>query len=93
VTVELTHADEGVPAGKRVVFSRESGQLAFAADDGTPDTRRVSIVLHLTPMDRQTARFYIAWHYPKLDSHQRYYTRHFKDASAVLDRAAVEASS
>ncbi len=93
ITVALAHAGEGQPVGNRVIFSQPSGQLGFAAEEGEATAKGVSVTLHLTPMDRQTARFYVAWHYPKFDGHKRYYTRNFADASAVLERASKDASS
>jgi uncharacterized protein (DUF608 family) len=93
VTIELMNGEAGEPAGNGVVFKSERGQLGFAADDGAASAKSVSVELSLLPLERQTARFYIAWHYPKFDGEQRYYTRSFKSARDVLDRAQRDAAT
>jgi len=82
---------EGKPG--RVLFPSERGQLAFACASAEAAPRGLSAPVHLSPGGTETLRFYVAWHYPKVEWYKRYYTRDHKDTATILDRAATEASA
>lgn len=77
----------------RVVFNTPSGQLAFAADGATATAKGVSLPVHLSPGGTETLRFYVAWHYPKVETYTRYYSRDHKDVGSILDLAQRDASA
>ncbi len=96
LALALEHsADAQAVAGRqdRVVFSSPSGQLAFSGDEATATPHGVSLPVFLSPGSSQTTRFYVAWHYPKVESYTRYYAREHRDAGTILDLAQKNASN
>lgn len=93
LVLALENSIAGQAAGDRVTFKSASGELTFAATDGAATEESVSVKVDLPPGGELTQRFFIAWHYPKIDGQNRYYTKAGKSASDFIDRAMRDATS
>lgn len=94
LALSLEHGSNATPVdGKsgRVEIRSDKGCFAFASDGTESVAKGISKSVFLSPGGSETARFFIAWHYPKVENYSRYYTRDHKDTSTILDRAAKEA--
>jgi len=96
LALSLEHSIAATPvAGKpgRVLFTSKSGQLAFDCATAEAAPRGLSAPVFLSPGGTETLRFYIAWHYPKVEWYKRYYTLAHADTGSVLDLARRDASA
>lgn len=89
----LENAVAGTAAGDLVIFKSASGEMAFAAVEGVPTEKGVAVKVDLPPGGKLTQRFFIAWHYPKIDGQNRYYTKAGKNAAEFIERAKQNATS
>lgn len=89
----LENSVAGEAAGDCVTFKSATGEMAFAAADGVATEKGVAAKLDLPPGGELKQRFFIAWHYPKIDGQNRYYTKAGKSAAEFIERARQNATS
>lgn len=90
--LSLENSILGIAQTDRTIFKSETGEMAFAAENGNASNNGVTVSVSLSPGFELTQRFYVSWFFPKVDEYKRYYTNISGNATSVINIAKKNAT-